>query len=92
MFNMNSKNFVGPMSLDEQEEDLRKNKMLAGMLQKSSQQSTENASPDAVSGGLNIANALVGGLGAAYLANKNGQDENLLKKNKALAGILGGGI
>jgi hypothetical protein len=90
MFNMNSKNFVGPMSLDGQEEDLRKNKMLAGMLQRSSQQSAENASPDSTSGGLNIANSLVAGLGAAYLANKNGQDENLLKKNKALAGILGG--
>lgn len=90
MFGMNNQ-FVGPMSMEEQGSDLRKNKMLANLLQQQSQQASQNQSPDATSGGINIANGMLSGLGAAYLMSKNGQDENLLKRNRMMAGMLGGG-
>lgn len=87
----NQDKFVGPMSLEDQETDLRKNKILAALLQKNAQQSSQNFAPDSTSGALNIANSLIGGLGAAYLMNKNDQNENILKKNRAMAGLLAGG-
>lgn len=91
MFNMQQSGFTGPQSLGETEEQLKKNKMLAGLLGQQSQQAGQlNSGGSQTAGGLNIANSLVSGLGSAYLMNKNGADESYLKKNKMLAGMLGG--
>ena len=91
MFNMTNNGGSGPMSLDETEANLKKNKMLAGMLgQQSAAGGQFDSGGSSTAAGLNIANSLVSGLGSAYLMNKNGADESFLKKNKAMAGLLGG--
>jgi hypothetical protein len=91
MFNMQQQGFTGPQSLDDTEAQLKKNKMLAGMLgQQMTGASQQDSGGSNTAAGLNIANSLVSGLGSAYLMNKNGADENFLKKNKAMAGLLGG--
>lgn len=91
MFNMQQSGFTGPQSLGETEEQLKKNKMLAGMLgQQSAAGGQFNSGGSNTAAGLNVANSLISGLGSAYLMNKNGADEGYLKKAKALGGLLGG--
>lgn len=91
MFNMTNNGGSGPMSLDETEANLKKNKMLASMLgQQSAAGGQFDSAGNQTAAGLNVANSLISGLGSAYLMNKNGADESFLKKNKALAGMLGG--
>lgn len=87
-------NFMGPQSLEEQNASLQKNKMLAQMLAKNGQGSAQASSPDSTSGGLNIANSLVSGLAAGYMADKNAQVEGALDKNKRMqfAQMLSGGV
>lgn len=84
---------VGPQSLEEQDAALKKNKMLAQMLAQNGQNSAQASSPDATSGGMNIANSLVSGLAAGYMADKNSKIEGALDKNKrmAFAQMLSGG-
>ncbi len=84
---------MGPVPFEAQEGDLKKKKMLAQMLQGQAQQAGQNASPDAASGGLNIANGLIAGLGAGYLAQKNSGAESAIgnEKQRRLAQLLGGG-
>lgn len=91
MFNMTNNGGSGPMSLDETEANLKKNKMLAGLLgQQSAGGGQFNSGGSDTAAGLNVANSLISGLGAAYLMNKNDGAEGFLKKNKAMAGLLGG--
>lgn len=91
MFNMQQSGFTGPQSLEETDAQLKENKMLAGLLGgQMGQASQMDSGGSNTAAGLNVANSLISGLGSAYLMNKNGADESFLKKNKAMAGLLGG--
>lgn len=91
MFDMQNQQNFGPVPMEDTEAQLKKNKMLAGLLGGQMQQAGQaNSGGSQTAAGLNIANSLVAGLGSAYLMNKNGADESYLKKNKMLAGMLGG--
>lgn len=93
MFGMNDSSMMGPVSLEQQSSDLKKNQMLAQMLAKTGQGAAQASAPNATAGGLNIASSLVSGLAAGYMADKNSQVEGALDKNKrmAFAQMLSGG-
>lgn len=87
MFDMNSQNFQGPMPLDAQSAELKKRQMVAEMLTKQAQQAGQNQSTDSVSGGLNIANALLSGYAASKMNDQNALVAEKLKR----AQMMGGG-
>lgn len=84
---MNSQNFQGPMPLDAQAADLKKRQLMAELLTKQAQQSAQNQSPDSVSGGLNIANAILSGYAASKMNDQNASFAEKLKR----AQMMGGG-
>lgn len=87
MFDMSNQNFQGPMPLDAQSAELKKRQMMAEMLTKQAQQAGQNQSPDAASGGLNIANALLSGYAASKMNDQNALVAEKLKR----AQMMGGG-
>lgn len=87
MFDMTNQNFQGPMPFDDQSAELKKRQMMAEMLTKQAQQAGQNQSTDSVSGGLNIANALLSGYAASKMNDQNASFAEKLKR----AQMMGGG-
>ena len=87
MFDMMNQNFQGPIPLETQASELKKRQLMAEMLTKQAQQAGQNQSPDSVSGGLNIANALLSGYAASKMNDQNASFAEKLKR----AQMIGGG-